>query len=106
MVERGDGLRFLLEAATKAVTRGLDCNLTAKARIAGTEDLAHSAGAKNAGDFIRANARAWSEGHWTAQLYRAEGRPIASDDGIVVRDIGNPKRQEVYRRYNRVILWV
>ena len=43
-------------------------DVAGKPRIAAAIDLAHSAGAKNAGDLIRADPRAWSEGHEAAQL--------------------------------------
>src|SRR5207244_356771 len=69
MAERRDRASFALEPVTKLRISGegfgenLDRDDAIESRIAGAIDLAHSAHADLRGDFIRAEAGAWGEGH-------------------------------------------
>ena len=69
VVERGDGLRFALEAGAALGVAGgaggqhLDGDVAAQARVAGAVDLAHPAGADGGEDLVGAEAGARLESH-------------------------------------------
>jgi hypothetical protein len=53
VVQRGDGTRFLLEAATVRTREPLDGHQAFEPRVARLPDFAHAAGTEQADDFIR-----------------------------------------------------
>ena len=68
MIERGEDLRFALEAREaigivgEGLGQDLDRDVAIELRIARAIDLAHAAGPKGREDFVRAEASAWGEG--------------------------------------------
>ena len=68
MIQRGEDLRFALEAgeaigiAGEGIRQNLERDVAIQLRIARAIHLAHAAGAKGREDFVRAEAGAWSEG--------------------------------------------
>src|SRR5204863_7742647 len=70
VAERGERLRFALEPREAigiggdGIGQDLDRHVAIELRVARAIDLAHAAGAEWGDDFVRADARAGSEGHW------------------------------------------
>ena len=74
MIQRREGFRFVLEAREafgvrrERVRQNLDGDLAAEGRVRRSVHFAHPPDTNLGGDFIRAEARAWSEGQTRAIL--------------------------------------
>ena len=85
MIERGDALRFALEArpelgiGREGGRQHLDGDGALEAGVAGLVDLAHAAGADGADDLVRSEARAGGQGHGEgASLMQSRASGVSS----------------------------
>ena len=84
MIQRGGGLRFLLEPAETIGIAGhvarkdLDGNRAIEPRVARAVHLAHAPRTDGLGDFIRAKTRTWGERHRADGIRRPSSRLFAS----------------------------
>ncbi len=101
MIQRGEGLRFALEArepvgvARERLGQDLDRDVAIELRVARPIDLAHAAFADLRGDFVDAETGAGSEGHRERSDYT--GRD-SKEDGLLLSE-----RERLQRR-NATIL--
>ena len=75
MVDRGDGARFALKPAVVVGDQPLDRDRAIQASIVRLVDLAHTAGADQRFDFVRAKPRAGSQEHVVSPDSIARDRP-------------------------------
>ena len=82
VVQRGQDLGFPLEAGQpvgvgrERLGQYLQCDIAIELRVAGLVDLTHPASANQADDFVRANLRAFAQGHWVRQSVFMPPSPI------------------------------
>jgi len=71
MVQRGDGVRFALEALGKLLIGNFDGDDAIQSRVAGLVDFAHAAGTEGRSDLVRTQPSSGRQRHKVERLYRA-----------------------------------
>ena len=84
MIERSDGVSFLLETRRVLALQSLDGDDAVEARVARLVDLSHAPGPDGRKDLIRAEFVAWLERH-TSDLLSVRGR-----EGVSARMTAHP----------------